>query len=129
MPFESWIDRQVREAMERGEFDNLPGAGKPLHLDEDEDWWIKAKIAREKLEPVLPSALSLRKEVAGILGTLADVRREEDAREIVEDLNRRVREYYARGWSNEPRLVVRLVDVEATVRDWRRLGDNTGATD
>ncbi|SMC89901.1 DUF1992 domain-containing protein [Lentzea albidocapillata] len=30
MGFESWIDRQIREAQERGEFDNLPSAGKPL---------------------------------------------------------------------------------------------------
>lgn len=25
--FESWIDKQIREATERGEFQNLPGAG------------------------------------------------------------------------------------------------------
>lgn len=30
--WESWIDQQVREAQERGEFDNLPGKGKPLDL-------------------------------------------------------------------------------------------------
>jgi len=59
MEFESWIDRQIREAMERGAFDNLPGAGKPLHLDPDPDWWAKAKIADENLEPLLPTALSL----------------------------------------------------------------------
>lgn len=28
--FESWIDRQIREARERGDFDNLPGAGKRI---------------------------------------------------------------------------------------------------
>lgn len=29
------IDKMIREAMERGEFDNLPGKGKPLtHLDD-----------------------------------------------------------------------------------------------
>jgi hypothetical protein len=30
MPYESWVDRQIREAIERGEFDNLPGQGKPI---------------------------------------------------------------------------------------------------
>jgi DnaJ family protein C protein 28 len=30
--WESWIDQQIREAQERGEFDNLPGRGKPLDL-------------------------------------------------------------------------------------------------
>ena len=28
----SWMDQQIREAQERGEFDNLPGTGKPLDL-------------------------------------------------------------------------------------------------
>ena len=28
--FESWVDKRIREATERGEFENLPGAGKPL---------------------------------------------------------------------------------------------------
>jgi Domain of unknown function (DUF1992) len=30
LSFTSWIDRQINEAAERGAFDNLPGAGKPL---------------------------------------------------------------------------------------------------
>ena len=30
MSFTSWIDQQINEATERGLFDNLPGAGKPL---------------------------------------------------------------------------------------------------
>jgi len=33
----SYIDRQIRKAMEQGEFDNLPGEGKPLSLQEDEN--------------------------------------------------------------------------------------------
>jgi hypothetical protein len=32
MSFESWVDKQIREATERGEFDGLPGAGKPIDL-------------------------------------------------------------------------------------------------
>lgn len=30
--WESWVDQQIREAQERGEFDSLPGTGKPLDL-------------------------------------------------------------------------------------------------
>ena len=30
LPPESPVEKQIREAMERGEFDDLPGAGKPL---------------------------------------------------------------------------------------------------
>lgn len=28
--FESWVDKQIREAAERGELADLPGAGRPL---------------------------------------------------------------------------------------------------
>ena len=118
MQFESWIDRQVREAIERGEFDNLPGAGKPLHLDPDEDWWIKAKMKREGLDAVLPSPLALRREVQDIQGTLAEVTREDLARDLCENLNDRTRDFYAR-WSG-PRIVVRLLNVDHELQVWRR---------
>jgi hypothetical protein len=39
--WESWIDKQIREAEERGEFEDLPGAGQPIpDLDKpfDELW-------------------------------------------------------------------------------------------
>jgi hypothetical protein len=42
--WESWVDRQIREGIERGEFDDLPGAGRPLaDLDgpHDELWWVR----------------------------------------------------------------------------------------
>ncbi len=30
--WDEWIQEQIQESIERGEFDNLPGAGKPLHI-------------------------------------------------------------------------------------------------
>lgn len=121
MQYESWIDRQIREAQERGEFDNLPGAGQPLHLDDDPEWWIKAKIARENLEPLLPTALALRREVEQLPVTLADARTEAEVRERVGDLNARIKESYARPQSG-PRIVVPLVDADAAVERWRADG-------
>jgi DnaJ-like protein len=119
MQHESCIDRQIREAQERGAFDNLPGAGRPLHLDPDEDWWIKAKLKRENLEAVLPGPLLLRREVEQVQQTLAEVTTEAAAREILEHLNERIRAHYARP-SAGPVIVVRLVDVEAELLSWRR---------
>ena len=118
MQYESWIDRQIREAQERGEFDNLPGAGKPLSLDDDPDWWIKAKIARENLQPLLPTPLALRREVEDLPRSLANARTEDEVRERVGDLNRRIRESYLRPHSG-PRVVVGIVDVDAVVARWR----------
>jgi len=118
MQYESWIDRQIREAMERGAFDNLPGAGKPLHLDDDPDWWIHAKIRDEDLESLLPTALGLRREVERLQQTLADVPYEDRVRAIVDDLNQRIRESYARPQQGVV-VVVALVDAEAAVAQWR----------
>lgn len=119
--FEGWIDRQIREAIERGEFDNLPGAGEPIpNLDDnDENWWIKAKLQREGIKPPLPNALALRREVEEIQRTLADVRSEAQAREIIEDLNSRVRELYLHR-DRGPLIVVRTLPVEPTLAVWRR---------
>ena len=121
MQFENWIDRQIREAMERGEFDNLPGAGKPLELDSSEDWWIKAKIKAENLDAVLPGPLALRREVEGITDAVADCRSEAEVRERCEALNERIRDYYRRPETGR-RILVRLVDVDAVVAGWRQRG-------
>ena len=62
-----WVDLQIQQAMARGEFDDLPGQGKPikdLGSQHDPDWWLKKLIEREKITGVLPPALQLRKEDA-----------------------------------------------------------------
>lgn len=119
MQFENWIDRQVREAMERGEFDNLPGAGRPLDLDTSEDWWIKAKMKAEKLDAVLPGPLALRREVEAIQDAVAGCRTEAEVRERCAALNERIREHYLRPETGR-RIIVRRVDVEAVVEAWHR---------
>ena len=49
--FESPVDRTIREAVERGDFDDLPGKGKPLPGagrigPVDENWWIRGYLER-----------------------------------------------------------------------------------
>ena len=124
MPYESWVDRQIREAIERGEFDNLPGQGRPikgLNGRDDENWWVKAYLEREQLPLPLPTSLALRKEVMTLPETLADITDEKSVREIVADLNHRIAESYRRRLDGPP-IIVRLVDVEQAVADWRRRG-------
>ncbi|MFB8117970.1 DUF1992 domain-containing protein [Streptomyces sp. NPDC055962] len=68
--FETWADRQIREAEEQGSFAGLPGAGKPisgLEKPYDAMWWIKAKTEREGLS-ALPPTLALRKAAEGAGG-------------------------------------------------------------
>lgn len=45
-------ENRIREAMEAGAFDDLPGAGKPIpDIDEpyDELWWVRKWVERERL--------------------------------------------------------------------------------
>lgn len=45
-----YVERKIREAMARGEFDDLPGAGKPIpNLNDDPLWWVKKFVERERL--------------------------------------------------------------------------------
>jgi DnaJ-like protein len=121
MPYESWVERQIREATERGDFDNLPGAGRPLpglNGRDDEDWWLKGFLEREKIPMPLPTSLALRKEITDLPQTLAEVRTEDEVRRIVEDLNERIRDSHRRKVDG-PALVHRPVDVEATVTEWK----------
>ena len=78
--------------MERGEFDDLPGAGKPIaDLGEhhDPDWWIKKLVERENIA-VLPPSVQLRKEDAELDDRLDKLTREDDVRRELEDFNERV---------------------------------------
>ncbi|SEG98326.1 protein of unknown function [Nonomuraea solani] len=122
LPFENWIDRQIREAEERGAFDDLPGAGKPLpgldrHLDEN--WWIKQKIESEGLSMALPPTLALRRDAEVALGEARGARSEAEARRIVEEINERIREAIRTGLPGPP-LNLMPFDVDQVVSEWRQ---------
>jgi hypothetical protein len=114
-----WVDLQVRRAMERGDFDDLPGAGKPLRLPDrhDPDWWVKSLIERERITGVLPPALALRKEDAELEAVLDREVTPEAVRRAVEDFNRRVVEA-RRQLQGGPPVVTPTRDVDAEVLAW-----------
>jgi DnaJ-like protein len=122
MSFETWVDRQIREGQERGAFDNLPGAGKPIPgLDKpfDMDRWVADWARREGLstEAMLPEPLRLRKEIERLPDVIRDLRSEQAVREVVEDLNQRIRDAIRR--PSGPQLVVASVDTDKVVEQWR----------
>jgi hypothetical protein len=124
MSYTSWIDQQILDAEKRGVFDNLPGAGKPLDLKPDDggDYgaaWMRDYARREGVTPeeFLPTPLRLRKEAERLAETVADMRSEQEVREVVADLNRRVLEW--RRIPVGPPVFVRLVDSREMVDRWR----------
>ncbi|MFF7314697.1 DnaJ family domain-containing protein [Streptomyces sp. NPDC008137] len=119
--FESWVDKQIRDAETRGEFERLPGAGKPLPADVDstydELWWIKRKMAREGFS-VLPPALALRKEAEDALLAALAAPSERIARKIITEVNDKIREMMFKPPPGPP-LGKKPYDVEDVVRQWR----------
>ncbi len=116
-----WVDLQIQRAMERGEFDNLPGQGKPLGdlgSPDDRDWWLKKLIEREQITGVLPAALQLRKDDAALDDLLDRESVERLVRQQVEDFNRRIVEA-RRQLQGGPPVVTPTRDVEVEVARWR----------
>ena len=119
MTFASWVDRQVSEAEERGAFDNLPGAGKPISRRGGTDAWLQDYLRREGVsaDELLPTPLRLRKEIERLTETVQDLRSEDEVREAVKGLNRRIAEW--RRIPDGPPVYLRLVDGDAMVTRWR----------
>jgi len=122
---EDWIERQIREAQERGVFDDLPGAGKPLvGLDRPftAERWAADWARREggDLAAMLPPLLVLRRERAALVAALARVPSEVMLRELVADFNRRLLDQYRRP-TGGPLVPVGLLDLDETLDTWRRL--------
>ncbi len=120
MSFTSWIDQQISEAMERGEFDNLAGAGKPLpkHNDDTEAWAIDwARREGGSTDEMLPTPLKLRKQSARLVEAVPGLRSEQDVREACAELNERIMQW--RKLPLGPNIFVALVDEEKMVGLWR----------
>jgi len=116
-----YVEIQVQQAMRRGDFDDLPGAGKPiadLHEAYDPNWWIRRKIERERLTGLGPPALTLRTENAALDAQLDALASERQVREVLDDFNSRV-VAARRQLQGGPPVVTPTRDVDATVAAWR----------
>lgn len=105
MGFESWIDRQIREAQERGEFDDLPSAGKPLPgagQALEEDWWIRRKVQEEEGATGLPPSLVLRKQAETARARALAAATDEEARSIIERMNAEILDALRKPLSGPP---------------------------
>jgi DnaJ family protein C protein 28 len=115
---ECGVEQQIREAMERGEFDNLPGKGKPLDLGEEENTPENLRMAFKLLKDagVAPEWIEHDKEIRARLAELRQM------------FDRHVRWEHARRTRIEPRTPDAIITEHArgprsreqVIRDFRQ---------
>ena len=118
--WQSWIDKQIEEAMERGDFDHLPGKGKPLpdiDMPRDELWWVRDKLRREEVQ-FLPPTMQVRKDLDEVRDKIAQTDDEETVRKLIAEINEKIREVNRSVVTGPPSSLMPL-DVEIVVERWR----------
>ena len=83
------VEERIRQAMDEGRFDNLPGKGKPLDLEDDsgipEDMRLAFKILKNA--GCLPIEMEVRKEIYSLRQLLKATIDEPTRRELRRELN------------------------------------------
>jgi hypothetical protein len=92
MSLDRLVDEMIRDAMARGEFDNLPGAGKPQSLDSyfaaPEDLRMAWSVLKNA--GYLPEEVQLMKEIAALKERLALALRDADRAKLKKELDEKV---------------------------------------
>lgn len=86
------VEERIRKAQEEGQFDDLPGKGKPLKLDDDSRIapHLRASYRILKNAGLLPPEMQLRKEVNHLRQLLDEVECEKDVRQLVREINEKI---------------------------------------
>ncbi|MFT3895269.1 MAG: DUF1992 domain-containing protein [Anaerolineales bacterium] len=90
MSFDKLVEEKIRQAQERGEFDNLPGKGKPIDLSAYFETPEDVRLAQSVLKNggFTSREVELLNEIAALKETLAkgveDVKKQEIQKQIQE---------------------------------------------
>ncbi len=86
------IERKIKEAQEKGEFDNLPGKGEPLKLEDDsgvpEDLRMAYRILKNA--DCLPPEIELKKEIRQMEDMLAGIPDEKERYRLMKKINMKI---------------------------------------
>ena len=90
MSFDKAIEEIIKKAHERGEFDNLPGRGKPIDLSEYFETPEDIRVAQSVLKNagMAPREVDLLKEIAGLrelLARVVDEKKKQDIQKQIQD--------------------------------------------
>jgi DnaJ homologue, subfamily C, member 28, conserved domain len=90
--YEKIVEQRIKEAVEKGEFDNLPGKGKPIPLEDDsyvpEDLRLAYKLLKNA--DCLPPELVEKKEILQMEDMLAAIPDEKDRYRLIKKINFRI---------------------------------------
>ncbi|MBR7828188.1 DUF1992 domain-containing protein [Actinospica sp. MGRD01-02] len=121
--FESALDRQIRAAEERGEFDDLPGKGKPLPSESvpyRPDWWVNQVVQRENAGSfAIPPVLALRKIADELRAGATAFSSEHEVREAVDDYNERADAVRSLPQEGRRAIILPRLKPDEIVETWR----------
>jgi len=90
MSFDELVEALIKEAQERGEFDNLPGKGKPIDLTTYFETPKDVRVAQLVLKNagMIAPEVELLKEITGLkqlLGKTLDEKKKEEIQKGIQD--------------------------------------------
>ena len=92
LPYLKIAEERIKEALEKGEFDNLPGQGEPLSFEDDsripEDLRLAYKILRNA--DCLPPELELKKEIRQMEDMLENIPDEKEKYRQIKKINYKI---------------------------------------
>ena len=76
---DQWVERHISDAQRKGEFDNLPGSGEPLVLEDDSHIAPELRAGYRLLKNAgcLPPELEQRREAIELVDLLKSVRKDD----------------------------------------------------
>ncbi|MBW2608012.1 MAG: DUF1992 domain-containing protein [Deltaproteobacteria bacterium] len=87
--FDKIVEERIKNAQKKGDFENLPGLGKPLNLDEDscvaEDLRLAYKILKNA--DFVPPEIEIKNEIKKTEDLLAGMKDEKEKYRILKKLN------------------------------------------
>ena len=86
------VEKRIKEAQERGEFDNLPGHGEPIQIEDDshipEDLRLAYKILKNA--DCIPPELQLKKEIRQMEDMLEGIPDEKEKYRQIKKINYKI---------------------------------------
>jgi hypothetical protein len=90
--FQRIIEKRIQEALDRGDFDDLPGRGKPMQIEDDsgvpEDLRLAYKVLKNA--DCLPPELQLKKEIRQMEDLLESIPDEKEKYRQIKKINYKI---------------------------------------